>query len=186
VWDSIKDDRIYADDLDDGFTIIKAGETESLKLSGRNFERGTDKGLPVGIGRIPPAEWSRRLTLLSWGRYRHTTAYIRAGDGNNKAVMPASLPDAGVWELEIYIPWLNFADPDKRGTWNLEIESDYGTEKIEYDATVADWGWNLVGEFELPAGEVKVIFTDKTNGRVVLADAVAWSPVRVRNSDDGI
>lgn len=183
AYDEIKESKIYADDLDEGFKIVKDDDIEeSFRLRGRSMDIGTDNGLPVGIGPIAPAEWSRRITVLSWGRYRHTAAYIRAGDGGSRAVMPATLPAAGTWQLELYIPWFNFIrTSQQRGTWNLDIVSDYGRETVAFDATVGDYGWNLVGEFDLPAGEVRVEFSDKTNGRVVMADAIAWSPIRIQS-----
>jgi hypothetical protein len=91
--------------------------------------------------------------------------------------MPASIPAAGRWELELHLP--QFTDLD-RGTWNLEIVTADGREPVTFNAAVGNLGWNLVGEFDLPAGEVSVELSDRTDGRFVIADAIAWSPARVR------
>ncbi|MDX1563157.1 MAG: hypothetical protein R3305_09535, partial [Gammaproteobacteria bacterium] len=171
---------IYSDDLDDAFEILTADADGSLRLSGRAVEQtGLDQGLPATTSNAP-RQWSRRANApAAWGRYRHTFAYIRAGDGETRAVLPAELPSAGRWELELHVPpyYMNFA----RGTWYLEVVSGAGREAIDYDAAIANSGWNLVGEFELPAGEVRVEFSDRTDGRIVVADAVRWTPTASRS-----
>jgi hypothetical protein len=178
AWDKGDDNRIIADDLDADFTVIKDEKNDTMRLAGRSVKTGMDQGLPLVIGPILPSQWSRRVALTSWGRYRHTTAYIRAGSGKNRAVMPVTIPRAGTWELEIHIPWLQMVTTgEQRGTWNLEIVTDNGRESVKYNAKAGDIGWNLVGEFKLPAGKVRVEFSDKTDGKAVLADAIAWSPV---------
>ena len=57
-----------------------------------------------------------------------------------------------------------------------EGESDAGGErrKLEFDASAAESGWNSLGEFELPVGEARVLVSDETSGRVVIADAIRW------------
>ena len=60
-----------------------------------------------------------------------------------------------------------------------------GREAVECDATVGFFGWNLAGQYDLPAGEVRVEFSDATSGRMVVADAIAWAPIGRRIADDG-
>ena len=183
-WDKGNDDRIIADDLDEGFSVSKDEAKESLRLLGRSVETGMDHGLPLVIGPVLPSEWSRRVAITAWGRYRHTAAYIRAGTGKNHAIMPAAIPRAGTWELEIHIPWLQMMQQAKqRGTWHLDIVSGTGKQSISYNASAGEVGWNLVGQYQLPAGKVQVVFSDKTDGRAVIADAISWSPVNSRDDD---
>lgn len=175
------DDRIIVDDLDDGFSIVADEGAGDLRLGGRETATaGTDRGLPVATGNTVPTRWSRRNVQSSWGHYRHTLAYMGPGDGTTRAILKASIPSAGVWELELYQPFLQYVAPENRGTWNLEIVSGNGRESVGYDATVGATGWNLVGEYELPAGDVSVEISDATDGQLIVADAIAWSPVRVR------
>lgn len=175
------DDRIVADDLDEGFSIVTDAGGDALRLGGRDDSSAiTDQGLPVAAGNAVPTQWSRRNVESAWGRYRHTLAYMGPGDGTTRAVLPVTIPAAGTWELEIHMPFLQYVLPQNRGTWNLEIVSDYGREPLAYDATVGSVGWNLLGEYELPAGEVRVEISDATDGALIVADAVAFSPVRVR------
>ena len=136
----------------------------------------------MAIGNGLPREWSRRVSQTSWGRYRHTVTYMGAGNGTTRAVMPVSLPNAGLWELELHQPFLPYIAAANRGHWNLTIVSSNGRETVSYDASVGIVGWNLVGQFQLPAGEVRVEISDQTDGMLVVADAIAWSPVGQQTS----
>lgn len=176
-FDSGRDGRIVADDLDSGFAI--AGQSARREEKGASSAGDFDQGLPIADGVQAPRSWSRRSNANAWGRYRHTFAWTGPGDGTRRAVMPARLPEAGVWALEIYVPFLNDIPANARGKWHLEVVSQSGREKLSYDASIANAGWNRVGEYRLPAGEVRVELTNQTDGRMVIADAVAWSPVRV-------
>jgi ABC-type transport system involved in multi-copper enzyme maturation permease subunit len=179
AFDAGGDDRIVADDLDDGFAILTDESGDDLRLAGRDDDTtGMDRGLPVATGAGLPSRWSRRNSQTSWGRYRHTLAYRGAGDGSTRAVLPASIPSAGLWELEFHLPFIPYIPAAARGTWNLEIVSDDGREPVTFDASVGVVGWNLVGQFRLPAGEVRVEISDQTDGRLVVVDAIAWSPIR--------
>lgn len=184
--DELADARIVADDLDEGFTIVDDEAGADMRLAGRGGPTaGLDNGLPIAVGALPPGAWSRRANETAWGRYRHTFAFVGAGEGKRRAVMPASIPTAGLWELEIHLPFVQILPAPNRGTWQLEIVTADGRETVSYDATVANVGWNLVGRFQLPAGDVRVEISDRTDGRMVIADAVGWSPVRAdRPADD--
>jgi hypothetical protein len=181
-FDFDEGDRIVADDLDETFSIVTETGENTMRLSGRSTGAlDLDQGLPVATG-VAPSQWSRRTQASSFGRYRHTFAYVGAGDGRMKAVMPVQIPAAGRWELEIHDPGalMNF-----RGTLDLEIVTADGRESVSFDPSLGSSGWNLVGEFQLPAGEVAVEISDRTDGRMVIADAIGWSPVGTQNQAQG-
>lgn len=173
-----RDARIVADDLDEGFAIVADAGADDFRLGQENgADEDLDQGLPIATAPLP-SRWSRRNGPAAWGRYRHTFVSVRAGVGTARAVLPATLPTAGTWELEIHLPpfLLNFANANS--TWSFEIVSADGRETVEYDASAATQGWNLVGEYRLPAGEVRVEISDRADGGLIIADAVAWTPVR--------
>jgi hypothetical protein len=113
----------------------------------------------------------------AWGKYRHTMAVIRSGDGNRSAVFTAEIPEAGSYDLELYLP-------DRDGVffmrviedWHLVLETPDGPQEIDFDAAGGVGGWNSIGSYDLPEGEVKVKLTNRSEGRVVVADAVRWIP----------
>jgi hypothetical protein len=175
AFDFGRDARIVADDLDEGFAIVSDADADDLRLGGQNdTDEALDEGLPVATTPLPN-RWSRRQGPAAWGRYRHTFASIRAGDGATRALMPAAIPAAGTYQLEIHVPAFNVGN---YRSWTLEIVSADGRETVHYDASAAIEGWNLVGEYRLPAGEVRVELSDRAESGLIIADAVAWSPVR--------
>ncbi|MBN1831898.1 MAG: hypothetical protein JW896_07285 [Deltaproteobacteria bacterium] len=181
AWALPKEDFIVVDDLDPGFSIIEEKNGKGFRLSGRADEtKVTDNGLPVTNQYAVPPTWSRLATVGSWGKYRHTLAAVRAGDGEKKAVFTAEVPHAGSWDLEIHIPPKYNAFPGRRwGTWNLVITDSHGDQhetKFDSDAALQAQ-WNIVGNFEIPEGEISVTLSNKTNGQFVVADAIRWAPV---------
>jgi ABC-type transport system involved in multi-copper enzyme maturation permease subunit len=175
-----RDKRIVADDLDEGFTILTEAADDDLRLGGDSADddQQLDQGLPVATSGFP-TQWSRRAGPAAWGRYRHTFASVRGGEGATRAVMPAAIPAAGVYELEIHVPGFLFqVNAANRTRWSLAIVAGDVREAVDFDAGAAKVGWNLVGEYRLPAGEVRVELSDRADGGLIIADAVAWSPIR--------
>ena len=169
-WAPPSDNRIIVDDLDPQFSIIKSASDEQSVNE-------IDQGLTLVKHRVFPNEWSQLSEKTSWGKYRHTLAFIRAGEGNKKAIFGTDLPNSGRWKLELHLPQNWLPREKELGSWELNIVSDNKRELVHFDTAAGLEGWNLVGEYELPAGDVKVEFSNKTNGQGVIADAIAWSPV---------
>ena len=62
------------------------------------------------------------------------------------------------------------------GTWHLAVGDDASRQEITFDSAAGSEGWNLVGTFDLPQGAVTVELSDETDGDIVVADAIRWSP----------
>ena len=63
------------------------------------------------------------------------------------------------------------------GTYDVTLVAGHETRKLELDGAAAEAGWNALGEFELPEGAAKVVVSDLSSGRIVVADAIRWQPV---------
>lgn len=195
-WRPAPEEHIVVDDLDEGFSIETDEADNGIRLGGGLstffFPSGDmDQGLPEfqAFG-PPPRGWSRRELDSSWGKYRHTIAMVRSGSGRQRAVFAADLPQAGRWHLEYYLPVLttqsrSTSGPGIRinarvglggtqGTYDITLDAGGEQRQLEFDASAAEAGWNSLGEFELPAGEARVLVSDETSGRVVIADAIRW------------
>jgi hypothetical protein len=179
-WSLPKEDFIVVDDLDSGFSTIEEKNAKGFRLSGRADESEvTDQGLPVTNQYEVPPTWSRLPTVGSWGKYRHTLAAVRAGNGEKKAVFTAEVTHSGSWDLEIHIPPKYNAFPGRKwGGWNLLITDSNGNQhKTKFDSDAASQAqWNIVGNFEIPEGEISVTLSNQTDGQFVVADAIRWSP----------
>lgn len=180
-----EDSRIIVDDLDPGFSVL----SDSIGLKFRIWpnsssqDNSSEEESEQRLALIPqeriytPGKWSRRIVDSAWGKYRHTTAFIKSGGGNRKAVFSSDLPSSGLWQLELHMPTLSAILKRMTANWQLTIVNGNKQEVIEFNAHAANGGWNLVDQFELAEGEVRVEFSNKTNGVFVFADAIAWSAI---------
>ena len=176
---------IVIDDLDPGFAVEhRNGQRrtgEGSPTSGGYERYLVDKGLPENSS--TPGEWSRVAYPTSWGKYRHTVASALAGDGNQVAVFAADLPASGRWRLDFHKP-----DPQPAGfgfgrsyatlgSFDMRLVADGKTTPLPFDGEVAEVGWNKIDEFEFTATEVRVEISSKTDGEMVIADAIRWVPL---------
>jgi hypothetical protein len=178
-WAIPEDGSIIVDDLDPGFTGSEGKKGSGFRLSAKeDKDRITDQGLPVVQLYARPADWSRVTTGWSYGKYRHTMAVIKSGKGEKKATFTATLPGSGSWDLELNVPPKDNVFPGaKWGTWNLLITDKNGDKhEMTFDSNAAIPGWNLTGSLKLPEGEVSIALSDKSDGQVIVADAIRWSP----------
>lgn len=164
-------------------------------------EADVDQGLPTYQSfTAAPQGFSRQAAPSAWGRYRHTIARATTGQGNHAATFMAELPEAGRWRLGYHLPAMSGSSGvvsaraargavvvsastggssayfGRQGTYDIELESSDDSQAVEFDASVGEQGWNDLGEFDLPAGEVRVKVTNSTSGRTVVADAIRWTP----------
>ena len=194
-WRPVVGPGIVVDDLDPGFSV-PTPEDSSATVG--NYD--IDEGLPV-YQRLDPvleSHWSRQELPTSWGRYRHTVVRVTGGDGHRAATFSAILPEAGRWRLDYHLPDLaarysartrspfqltanvEFGEGVNRGTqlgnYDMNLVSGDTRQAVEFDASAAEPGWATLGRFDLDAGEVNLVVTNRTDGRTVVADAVRWVP----------
>ena len=170
-------------------------------LPSQDMDEGLPEFSPFTIG---SGDWTRQQLPAAWGKYRHTLARASGVDGDASAIFAADLPSAGRWRLEYHIP--DEGSQRERGTqmragggavqvqiatgggFGIGRQSVYdmklvtgaaGTERaIEFDGSVAEPGWNRLGDFDLAAGEARLIVTNKADlGFTVIADAIRWTPL---------
>lgn len=179
-WALPEEPFIVVDDLDNGFQAFDSEKSKGLRISAREDDsQETDQGLPIAQSAFRiPSDWSRITRSMSWGKYRHTIAAVKSGDGEKKAAFTSTIPQAGEWDLEVYIPAKQTVFPGRRwGTWHMTIKDSNGDEhEITFDSNGAAEGWNLSESFDFPEGEVSVTLSNETDGQFVIADAIRWSP----------
>jgi ABC-type transport system involved in multi-copper enzyme maturation permease subunit len=175
-WSSSDGEAIVVDDLDDGFEVVEASGSSGLRLGARADDEETDQGLPIAQSVFqPPSRWSRRTTETAWGKYRHTMALVKSGQGERKAVFSASMPRSGSWELQLHLPAQRTKE---KGTWAFAVEDTSGRKDVRFDLGAGAEGWNSLGIFEIAEGVVKVELSDATDAPFVLADAIRWIPTQ--------
>lgn len=175
---------IVVDDLDAGFAIAPMADAPHGALTPARW-------LPR-YSVLDAPRWSRKEWGAAWGKYRRTVARTLAGEGRNAAVFAAHLPAQGRWRLDYRWPKSRkvaiqkghpaariFASMqqiyyDEQGPYDIRVITASGTTAVEFNGAQANAGWNTLGDFDLPAGEVRVVVSDETAGESVIADAIRW------------
>ena len=179
AWAQPDSSSIVVDDLDKGFEVLEGEEKKDVQKGTRGAAISlNDKGLSTSTFYSVTPIWTRLTLPGSWGKYRHTATVIKAGEGKNKAIFTTTIQKAGSWDLDLYIPDKQRSFPGmKFGTWNLIIKDITGKQhNMEFNSGAALPGWNLVGQLDLSEGVASVTLSNKTDGDLVLADAIRWSP----------
>ena len=201
-WRPDDDGGVYVDDLDPQFAVEYANPQadpanapgEGSVFAGPPPE--LDQGLPQFVPFPPSFNWTRQSAQKAWGRYRRTLARTPGGDGTAKAVFSATLPAGGRWRLEYHLPLLDEvagavigigpggARAEKKlrpmrghGSYDMRLVVGGEEQELDFDGGAGEPGWNRIGDFNLQAGEVRLVVSDQTSGRVVIADAIRWLPL---------
>ena len=205
VWQPAPTTGIVVDDLDAGFSVFVERPQTSVRLAGVTAglpDQDLDQGLPVYDRSDNPArldEWARAEQPSSWGAYRHTVARASAGGGEHKAMFTVDLPSRGRWRLAYHLPDLSVRhrrddrfdisvqialadlldDPNALGSYDMTLRAGSAVDAtVDFDGSAAQPGWNAIGEFDLEAGLVSLIVSNRTDGQFVVADAVRWTRAR--------
>ncbi len=191
-WLPSRPNVIVVDDLDPGFSVATTPNAENI--GGFWWNRygpqvAFDAGLPEFrrmSSRPRPGEWYRESAPWAWGKYRHTLVLASGGDGTRAVAFKAVLPATGRWELDYHLP-IRPEDPDGLrgrershldylGTYEIVLRSRDLEQQVEFDGNAADPGWNKLGTFELRDGPTSIEITSRTDGDIVVADAIRWTP----------
>ena len=115
--------------------------------------------------------------------YRRTLVLVADGDGSRTATFAAELPKSGRWRIELHLPGRPTGAGAVRnqgwrfGSYDLKLHHAGEQHAIEFDAGAAEGGWSALGDFDLDAGSVEVVLSDKTSGTLVAADALRFVPL---------
>jgi hypothetical protein len=170
---------IVVDNLDEGFEVLENKKKKDVPEDRRGVGANlSGKGLTTWTFYFASPEWTNLDLPGSWGKYRHTTAVVKAGEGTKKAIFTSVIHKRGSWDLWLHMPDKKSSFPwSKFGTWSLVVKDGVGDQhEIKFNSDAAFQGWNQVETLNLPKGVVSVTISDKTDGDLVLADAIRWSP----------
>ncbi len=173
--------EIIVDNEDSGFVLVNPPQESVLKrLIHKDYI--AEDGIKYKSFRwwSPPPQWTLIKNAAFFGTYIHSAYYIRAGDGKRQVSWIADIDESGIYDIYTYMfNQDNFGRRRRRGRDLFgEIEyrviHDSGEEIVNISADEAPEGWNYMGSWYLSAGKAEVILTNKSNARVVMADAVKW------------
>jgi len=105
----------------------------------------------------------------------HSAYFVRAGNGDKKVAWEVDLPESG--QYAVYAYGEPFPMRSRGRSFMKEfyftVYHDDGEEVVEWSIESAQ-GWNYLGSYYFTAGKNKVELSDKSKGRLVIADAVKW------------
>ncbi|MDZ7372847.1 MAG: hypothetical protein ONB23_02660 [candidate division KSB1 bacterium] len=172
--------EIVVDNEDPGFRVAEV-QTASLV---RRLVRGDRKPAEKYVGMSfwnPPTEWRATIDANYFGRVVRSAHFIRSGTGDKVVAWEADLPQSGYYEVSVYVPRMRaFGRGPRererpRGKYHYFVYSEGGVEEVVLDLSQAEEGWNSLGGFYFSAGKARVELTNRSDARVVVADAVKWA-----------
>ena len=193
AWRPPPSDDVVIDDLSPTFTLEDDTAPRGLRLLRRQLAG------------------SRQETSGAWGRYARTAVVSEPGEGNRSATFATRLPRAGRWRLQYHLPagaeiseyeggggmsLRHAVASHALGTYDMTLvehaegsdggESEAGGKhtRIEFEGSIAEQGWNHLGDFDLQSPSVSLVVTDRTDGEAVVADAIRWRPLGIADGED--
>ncbi len=150
--------------------IIKEEDT-GLKYSGFNNWR-------------PPLNWTLTTNSGFYGLYVRSAYYIKAGTGDQTATWDLPVKEAGNYDIYAHISSAGSrgfmmgrggssgGSGDDKGEYQYFIYHSNGETEQTLRISSAEAGWNLLGSYYLSTEDSRVVLTNKTTLRTVVADAI--------------
>ncbi len=178
--------EIIVDNEDDGFFI----NDQPFQSYFKRLIHGDNPVQEKSFGRFtwwsPATQWTLIKNASFYGKYIHSAYYIKSGDGKTIINWQANLPADGLYDVYSYMFdkqtfWRrrgrdreNSRSNATFGDFIYTIHHSAGSEQVILDAQNAADGWNFLGTYYFPKGEATIDLSDKSNGQLVVADAIKW------------
>jgi len=193
------DNEYVVDNEDEGFSYVSVSNESKLKQF-IDSKKTIDEDVHYrGISPYrTPALWTPTAHSAFYGESIRSALVCRKGDGQNIARWSTVLPEAGFYDVYMYVPLSamygsTFRDGRGRGgggdrsrkgrgpqfadqgtKYPYVISSNEGTEELEFTLNKPEEGWNKLGTFHFPADTATVELSNNTEGARVFADAIKW------------
>lgn len=170
--------EVVVDNEDPAFTCFSPIEPTMLKayLESRN---AADKKY-YGTWSSAYSKWLATTGSDFYGRVIRSAHFTRSGNGDKIATWKPEFEEDGFYDIYVYMKGKNQnefhgRDGDNRQfTYQYIINNADGTDKIEYNISNAEPGWNYLGSYYFTKTGGSVSLTDECELRTVYADAVKW------------
>jgi ABC-type transport system involved in multi-copper enzyme maturation permease subunit len=173
-------DELIVDNEDPGFKTVEKESSSLLKrLLGKRREE-EDEYSGMRLWEDFPG-WRISVNSQFYGECVRSAHFTRGGDGDEKVFWEVEIPQSGYYEVYCYItrivpPWMRRRGGGDlhQGSYLYSVHHDDGVEEVEKELKSIDIGWNFLGSYYFSEGTARVELTNKSEARMVLADAVKW------------
>ncbi|MFC1490689.1 hypothetical protein ACFL6K_05720 [Candidatus Latescibacterota bacterium] len=194
-FDGIRDVRrgtvpvsVVMDNLDDGCRIVTTKEKKFIQRFAEKYKKKATyvrmknfKGLEGA-----PAEWTLAKTrserqgfIEFYGNYT-SCYYTKPGDGESVVEYATTIPEPGSYQVYLSVPFGNslsmyitgMFESGDLGETNVRIFAEDGMHEDTIDISKGDREWALVGTYSFADTTAVIHITDKTNAKIVIADAI--------------
>jgi hypothetical protein len=176
--------EIIIDNEDPEFEITTTENVSLLEKWLTKSDEDAQKYSGLNLWR-PPVNWTATTNTDFYGEYIRSGYYIKSGDGSMKAKWHVPVTDPGYYDVYCYIyrsrrmgrgggpgGGPGRGGRDEEGEYQFIVHSDDGTEEQLLNIENADEGWNHLGSYYFTSDTALIELTNKSESRVVFADAV--------------
>lgn len=179
----LQPNEILVDNEDPGFTFTV---NENISLLRRLIVREEESDLKYkGFNNWrPPLNWTATTNSGFYGHYVRSAYYIKSGPGDQSATWSIPVTEPGHYDIFVYVnnmggrrgPMMGGprggGGQEEAGEYHYFITHDDGETEQTLQLQTAETGWNSLGAFYLSPGNARVVLTNKSASRIVVADAV--------------
>jgi ABC-type transport system involved in multi-copper enzyme maturation permease subunit len=180
-----EDGEFISDDEDPSFRYTKSDDKSLLQKLLLSDEQSADRFIGFNTWRAPRT-WRATTNSGFFGKFIRSAHYVKAGNGNKKALWSIPIKGAGTYEVFSYMSKSSNrgrggfgpgggGDRGNQGTtgeYTYTIYHNAEKEEVTIDLKTIDNGWNSLGTFYCSGDTVKVELSNKTAAQVVVADAI--------------
>ncbi|MCF8335027.1 MAG: hypothetical protein K9H65_00365 [Bacteroidales bacterium] len=171
------DEAIIVDNEDPSFRVLVPEKAIKLRdLIQNNQSREEYTG--VNPWR-PPEEWQKAIHSKFYGEVKLSANYVRAGNGEQKALWMVPIKDGGYYEVQAYVSdaglqpqWGRGGENNEEKLYHYKIFHDSGEEVIPVNARNYEGDWVSLGEYYFSPDSAKIQISNQSKARTVVADAV--------------
>ena len=169
------EDAIIIDNEDSGFSILNNSMSTFFQKALASSAKSEFKYTEFDYNN-PPNNWREGVHQEFYGKYVRSAYFCKAGDGKLGVAWHTNISDNATYSVYFFYgnPWMpdEISAINAKGHYNFTIQ--YGNTSKEISVEIKDLfhGWNHLGNYALPEGEITVALNNKSEGILVIADAV--------------
>lgn len=170
--------QVIVDNEDAGFSAFSPIKDTYLKAY--LDERNPSDQKYFGIWNRSYSKWLATTGSSFYGGHVRSAHFTRAGKGEKTCEWKPELKEDGFYDLYTYMIGKNQnqfngnRNESQTYTYYYTINHGDGEDKISFNVTNAENGWNYLGSYYFTKEGGSVVLTDECDLRSVYADAIKW------------